>query len=104
MLLKYNISNTNIERKVIEVDSYEVKNFDTNNVYCNIVFTTKYPHKLKKGDKIVFKRNVITFKDTSDVYNCETEYPQDGNYLIELLNDSKYHSKGFYKYKTDKND
>ena len=104
MLLKYNISNTNIERKVIEVDSYEVKNFDTNNVYCSVVFTTKYPHTLKKGDKIVFKRNTIAFKNALDVYSCETEYPQEGNYFIELLEDSDNHSKGFYRYKTNKND
>ena len=69
MLLKYNISNINNEKRLLSVKSYTIKNVNDSFV---ITIETNTPHLLKNDDPILLKRDIIKVENYTKLLNLET--------------------------------
>ena len=69
MLLKYNISNINNEKRLLSVKSYTIENVNDSFV---ITIETNTPHLLKNDDPILLKRDIIKVENYTKLLNLET--------------------------------
>lgn len=92
LFLKYNIKNTQQERRLLEFKEIDV-NLSDNDDYYTIKFTTDYPHNLNIGDKVLFIKEITTAKNYTE---AKSILEKDRKQIIHVLNDEEIEDKNVY--------